>query len=559
MKKVAGGVSNRVGLNRRDFLQKGMLGSAIMISSPFLRTTLEPHVPKASSRNTTSMERPFELEEMTIAGLQAGMKSGKWTAHSLTEMYLARIEAIDKSGPAINAVIEMNPDALKIARALDQERKAKGLRGPLHGIPVLIKDNIGTHDRMMTTAGSLALLGSIPPEDSFVVKKLREAGAVVLGKTNLSEWANFRSAHSTSGWSGRGGQTLNPYALDRNPCGSSSGSCAAVSANLSAVSVGTETDGSIVCPSSSNGVVGIKPTLGLVSRWSIIPISHSQDTAGPICRTVTDAAILLGALSGTDARDPITKESEGKSYEDYTRFLDDKGLKGARIGVVRKFFGFNDRVDQLMNRVLEEMKRAGAILIDPADMETTGKYDDSEMEVLLYEFKADLNGYLVGLGPAAPVHSLKEVIEFNQRSKDKEMPYFGQDIMIKAEGKGLLTEKAYLEALEKNHQLSRKEGIDAVMEKHHLDAMVAPTGSPAWTTDPVNGDHFTGGSSTPAAVAGYPNINVPAGFIFGLPVGISFFGRAYSEPTLIKLAYAFEQHIGARKPPRFLPTADLKI
>jgi amidase len=559
MRKVAGRVSNSVGLNRRDFLQQGMLGSAIMIASPFLRTTLEPHVPKASSRNTASMERPFELEEMTIADLQAGMKSGKWTAHSLTEMYLVRIEAIDKSGPAINAVIEMNPDALKIARALDQERKAKGLRGPLHGIPVLIKDNIATHDRMMTTAGSLALLGSIPPEDSFVVKKLREAGAVVLGKTNLSEWANFRSAHSTSGWSGRGGQTLNPYALDRNPCGSSSGSGAAVSANLSAVSVGTETDGSIVCPSSSNGVVGIKPTLGLVSRWGIIPIAHSQDTAGPICRTVTDAAILLGALSGTDAQDSITKENEGKSYTDYTRFLDDKGLKGARIGVVRKFFGFNDRVDQLMNRVLEDMRRAGAILIDPADMETTGKYDDSELEVLLYEFKADLNGYLTSLGPAAPVHSITEVIEFNERNKDKEMPYFGQDLMIKAEAKGLLTEKAYLEALEKNHQLSRKEGIDAVMEKHHLDAMVAPTGSPAWTTDPLNGDHFTGGSSTPAAVAGYPNINVPAGFIFGLPVGISFFGRAYSEPTLIKLAYSFEQHIGARKPPRFLPTADLKI
>jgi amidase len=559
MSKVAGRVSNCVVLNRRDFLQKGILGSAFMISSPFLSTAAEPQVPEASSRKTASMARPFELEEMTIADLQTGMKSGKWTAHSLIEMYLARIEAIDKSGPAINSVIEINPDALKIARELDQERKAKDLRGPLHGIPVLIKDNIGTHDRMMTTAGSLALLGSIPQEDSFVVKKLREAGAVVLGKTNLSEWANFRSAHSTSGWSGRGGQTLNPYALDRNPCGSSSGSGAAVSANLSAISVGTETDGSIVCPSSSNGVVGIKPTLGLVSRWGIIPIAHSQDTAGPICRTVTDAAILLGALAGTDARDAITKENEGKAYKDYTRFLDDKGLKGARIGVVRKFFGFNDRVDQLMNRVLGEMKRAGAVLIDPADMESTGKYDDSELEVLLYEFKADLNAYLASLGPAAPAHSLKEVIEFNERNKDKEMPYFGQDIMIKAEEKGLLTEKAYLEALGKNHQLSRKEGIDAVMEKHHLDAMVAPTGSPAWITDSVNGDHFTGGSSTPTAVAGYPNINVPAGFIFGLPVGISFFGRAYSEPTLIKLAYSFEQNIKARKPPRFLPTADLKI
>jgi amidase len=465
---------------------------------------------------------------------------------------LARIDEIDKHGPAVNAIIELNPDAFAIADALDQERKAKGPRGPLHGIPVLIKDNIDTADRMMTTAGSLALVGSKPPKDSFVAQRLRAAGAVILGKTNLSEWANIRSSHSTSGWSGRGGLTKNPYALDRNACGSSSGTGAGISANLAAVGIGTETDGSIVCPSSSNGLAGIKPTVGLVSRSGIIPISHSQDGAGPMCRTVRDAAILLGALTGVDPEDSATTASTGKSQTDYAQYCDPNGLKGARIGVARKYFGFNDAVDALMEEALGLIKRQGATLVDPADIETFGKFDDSELLIFMYELKADLNAYLARLGPSAPVRTLKDIIEFNDRNRQKEMPYFGQDLFVKAEGKGPLTEKTYLDALAKNHQLARTEGIDAIMEKHHLDALVAPTGGPSWLTDLINGDHSAGGSSNAAAVAGYPNINVTAGSILGLPVGISFFGRAWSEPTLVKLAYSFEQATKARQAPRFL-------
>lgn len=489
------------------------------------------------------------------------MKSGKFTARSLVEKYRERISEIDTrangSGPALNSVIEMNPDAPAIADVLDKERRAGKLRGPLHGIPVLIKDNIATDDRMMTTAGSLALVGAKAPKDSGVAQKLRAAGAVILGKTNLSEWANMRSSHSTSGWSGRGGLTKNPYALDRNPCGSSSGTGAGISANLAAVGIGTETDGSIVCPSSANGLVGIKPTVGLISRAGIIPISHSQDTAGPMCRTVRDAAILLGALTGVDPDDEATAPSAGKSQTDYAQYCDPNGLKGARIGVARKYFGFHDAVDALMDQALDVLKKQGATLIDPADLETFGKFDENEGAVLLYEFKADLNAYLARLGPSAPVRTLKDIIDFNERNREKEMPYFGQDQLIKAEGKGPLTEKEYVDALAKSHQLARAEGIDALMDKHQLDAIVAPTGSPAWLTDLVDGDHFGGGSSTAAAVAGYPNINVTAGFIFGLPVGISFFGRAWSEPTLIKLAYAFEQASKARKPPQFLRTVAL--
>jgi amidase len=480
----------------------------------------------------------FELEEATVADLQKRMTGGALTAHALTERYLERIAAIDKRGPALNGVIELNPDALSIAAALDAERHAKGPRGPLHGIPVLIKDNIDTADRMMTTAGSLALLGSIAARDAVVAQRLRAAGAVLLGKTNLSEWANYRSSHSTSGWSGRGGLTRNPYALDRNACGSSSGSGAAVSANLCALAIGTETDGSIVCPSSTNGVVGIKPTLGLIPATGIIPIAHSQDTAGPMARTVADAAILLGALTGAD----------------YTKSLDPDGLRGARIGVARdKFFGFSEETDRVVEAAVAEMKRHGAEIIDPADIPTAGKFDDSESEVLSYEFKNDLNLYLGALGPKAPVHSLADVIAFNESHRAQEMPYFGQDLMIKAQAKGPLTSKEYLDALEKDHRLSRTEGIDAVMSKHRLDALVAPTAGPAWCTDLINGDHDPGGSSTPAAVAGYPNINVPAGYAFGLPVGISFFGAANSEALLIKLAYAFEQATRHRRAPKFLP------
>jgi amidase len=417
---------------------------------------------------------------------------------------------------------------------------------------VVIKDNIDTADRMMTTAGSLALLGSKPPKDSFVAQKLRAAGAVILGKTNLSEWANSRSSHSTSGWSGRGGLTKNPYALDRNACGSSSGTGAGVSANFATAGIGTETDGSIVCPSSSNGLAGIKPTVGLVSRTGIIPISHSQDGAGPMCRTVRDAAILLGALTGIDPEDTATSASAGKSQTDYSQYCDPNGLKGARIGVGRKYFGISDAVDALMKETLDVLKMQGATLVDPADIETFGKFDDSEGLVLLYELKADLNAYLARLGPNAPVKTLKDVIEFNDRNHQKEMPYFGQDLLIKAEAKGPLTDKEYLDALAKNHQLAGKEGIDALMDKHQLDAIVGPTGGPAWLTDLVTGDHFTGGSSNAAAVAGYPNINVTAGYVSGLPVGISFFGRAWSEPTLIKLAYSFEQATKTRRSPRFL-------
>ncbi|MGB2639711.1 MAG: amidase, partial [Candidatus Acidiferrum sp.] len=423
---------------------------------------------------------------------------------------------------------------------------------PLHGIPVLIKDNIATADRMQTTAGSLALVGSRPPADSFVAKRLREAGAVILGKTNLSEWANIRSDHSISGWSGRGGQTNNPYALDRNPCGSSSGTGAGISANFAAIGIGTETDGSIVCPSSSNGVAGIKPTVGLVSRSHIIPISHTQDTAGPMCRTVRDAAILLGALTGVDAHDKATAASAGKSFTDYTQFLDADGLRGARIGVLRKAFGFSPAVDKLMEAALEVMKKQGATVVDPVEFATTGKYEKTEFLGMMYELKAYLNAYLAWLGPDTPVKSLKDIIEFNEKNAAKEMPYFGQENFFKAEEKGPLTTPEYIEAIKKNHELTGKEGIDATMDKNKLDAIVAPTGGPAWLTDIVNGDAFGGGSSEYPAVAGYPNINVTAGFDFGLPVGISFFGRAWSEPVLIKLAYSFEQATKFRKAPRFL-------
>jgi amidase len=506
------------------------------------------------NHGTAPALKPFELDEVTVLALQEGMKSGRFTAGGLVKEYVRRIEEIDHGGPGVNSVIEINSDAAGIAETLDKERKAKGPRGPMHGIPVLIKDNIATRDRMSTTAGSLALVGSRPPADSFVAERLRQAGAVILGKTNLSEWANIRSSHSTSGWSARGGLTRNPYALDRNACGSSSGSGAAVSANLCAVAIGTETDGSIVCPSSANGIVGIKPTLGLVSRYGIVPIAHSQDTAGPMARTVTDAAILLGVVAGIDPRDGATAESRGKAARDYTQFLDPKGLRGSRIGVVRKLFGLHDGVDRLMNTAMEEMKRQGAELIDPVIIDSLGMFDDSEQEVLLYELKADLNAYLTILGPGAAVHSLREIIDFNERNREKEMPFFGQDLFVKAEAKGPLTDKPYLDALEKNHRLTRSEGIDAVMEANRLDALIAPTGGPAWLTDLVDGDHDLGGSSSLAAVAGYPNINVPAGFVFGLPVGIAFFGRAYSELTLIKLAYAFEQATKVRQPPTFLPS-----
>src|ERR687896_300688 len=487
------------------------------------------------------------IQEATIAQLQAAMRAGRMTSRSLVEAYLQRIKLLDQRGPTVNSVIEINPQARAIAEALDDERRAGRVRGPLHGIPILLKDNIDTGDRMQTAAGSLGLVGQPALRDGTVARRLRRAGAVILGKANLSEWANFRSFHSSSGWSGRGGQTRNPYVLDRNPCGSSSGSAAAVAANFAPLAIGTETDGSIVCPASACGIVGIKPTLGLVSRAGVIPIAHSQDTAGPMARTVADAAALLGVLAGIDPRDRATAASRGRAQTDYTRNLDPAGLRGARIGVARNYFGFNDAVDRVMNEAVAAMKNAGAVIVDPASIATKGKFDDSEFEVLLYEFKADLNAYLAGLGTRAPAKSLADLIAFNERNREREMPFFGQEIFVMAQKKGPLTTRAYRLALAKNHRLARAEGIDAVIAKHRLDAIVAPTGSPAWPTDLLNGDHFTGGSSTMAAVAGDPSITIPAGYVYGLPVGISLFAGAYREPTL-----------KARTAPRFLATVDLR-
>ena len=533
-------------MRRRDFLKLAALGSAA--------TMTHPADALAANRSRGAIKvKASELDELSLGALQDAMRTGRFTAASLTRKYLARIEEIDRRGPALRSVIELNPDALAIAKERDAERRAKGLRGPLHGIPVLIKDNLDTQDRMETTAGSLALVGSAPSRDAFVVERLRAAGAVLLGKTNLSEWANFRSSQSTSGWSGRGGLTLNPYALDRNPSGSSSGSAVAVAANLCAAAIGTETDGSILSPASYNGIVGIKPTVGLISRSGIIPIAHSQDTAGPMARTVMDAAILLGCLTGRDSRDAATEASTAHSQTDYVRFLDPHGLRGARLGVARKSFGPHPESTKLMENAIEELKRLGAEVIDPADLPSEGKLGDAEFEVLLYEFKTDLDTYLAGRDPRAPVRSLQEVIEFNDRHAAAEMPFFGQDILLRAQAKGPLTERTYRDSLEACRRLMRVEGIDAIMERHALDALVAPTTGPAHVTDLVYGDRHTGSSTTAAAVAGYPSITVPLGFVAGLPVGVSFFGRAWSEPVLLKLAFAFEQATKVRRPPQFLP------
>jgi amidase len=494
----------------------------------------------------------FPLEEATAAQLQDWMTSGRYTSRQITELYLRRIEEIDRGGPALGSVIELNPDALSIADALDAERKVKGPRGPLHGIPILLKENIDTGDRMLTTAGSLALESTRPSKDAFLAARLREAGVVILGKTNLSEWANLRSTRSSSGWSGRGGQVKNPYALDRSPCGSSSGTGAAIAASLAAIGVGTETDGSIVCPSGANGLVGIKPTVGLISRTGVVPISHTQDSAGPMARTVADAALLLGAMTGEDAADAATKGSARHVPGSYASALRADALKGARIGVARKqYFGYSDAADAIATQAIADMKAAGAVIVDPADIPTASKMDACEMEILLYEFKADLNAYLARRGSTSPVRTLEGLIAFNEREKAREMPYFGQELLIRAQKKGPLTTPAYRTARATCRSLAREQGIDLVLRTHRLDAIVAPTGSPAWTTDLVNGDHFTGASSTPAAVAGYPSIAVPAGQAFGLPVGISFIGTAWSEPKLIALAYAYEQATKHRRAPRF--------
>ena len=540
-------------MKRRDFLRVGTLAAgaaAVPMSAAGgigpQAATQPPPVPA------------FDLEELSIADLRNRLESGQETARSLVEKYLARIEALDRRGPALRQVLEINPDALAIAARLDQERNAGKVRGPMHGIPVLLKDNIGTADRMTTTAGSLALEGSIPREDAFVARKLRDAGAVLLGKTNLSEWANFRSTRSVSGWSGRGRLGRNPYVLDRNTSGSSSGSAAAVAASYAAVAVGTETDGSVVSPANNCCLVGLKPTIGLVGRTGIIPIAHSQDTAGPLTRTVADAAILLAAMVGADPGDPVTAGAARRGAPDYTKYLDPNGLEGARIGIPReRLFGQNPHADRLAEDAIRVMRDAGAVIVDPADVATVGKVGDPEFEVLLYEFKADLNAYLAGLGPSARPGSLSDLIAFNELHADREMPWFGQEIFLLAEKKGPLTDPAYREALETCRRLSRTEGIDATMDRYKLDALVAPTSGPPHVTDLLIGDYGPGGSSTLPAVAGYPHITVPAGFVSGLPIGVSFFGRAFSEPTLIRLAYAFEQATRHRRPPKFLPTAPL--
>jgi len=500
----------------------------------------------------------FELDELTIDQLQERLRSGQITARRLTELYLARIVALDQQGPALHAVLETNPDALRIADDLDAERRTKGPRGPLHGVAILIKDNIDTADRMTTTAGSLAMEGLGRSQDAHVVRRLREAGAIVLAKTNLSEWANFRSTRSTSGWSARGGQCRNPYALDRSPCGSSSGTGAGIASNYGAAGIGTETDGSIVCPASANSLVGLKPTVGLVSRSGIVPISHSQDTAGPMARTVKDAALLLSAIAGADPEDAATRRGGSRRSPDYTKFLDPNGLKGARLGVPRKrFFGYNDATDRVISTALDDLRRLGAVIVDLPELPHADELEEPEFELLLYEFRTDLDRYFSKLPSTSPVKSLKELIAFNDAHREREMPYFGQEILLMAQEKGPLTDQAYRRIQRLTTRLSRREGIDATMTQHKLDALVAPTGNPPWPIDLVNGDHFVGSSSAPAAIAGYPAVSVPAGFVLGLPVGLSFFGRAFSEPTLLKLAYAYEQATNHRHIPKFLPTADL--
>ena len=538
-------------MDRRTFIGTTAAGSAGLA----MTSACSPPATDAPAASAGSEVPPFEFDEVTVDDLQSMMESGEHTARSIAQAYIDRIEAMDRQGPELRSMIEINPDALEIADELDAERRANGARGPLHGIPVALKDNLDTHDRMTTTAGSLALEGSIPPRDSFVAERLRAAGAILLGKANMSEWAYFRGERATSGWSARGGQCVNPYALNRNPCGSSSGSGVAASANLCALTVGTETGGSIMCPSSSNGIVGIKPTVGLWSRSGIIPISHSQDTAGPMTRTVRDAAILLGGAVGVDPRDEATSRSEGNFQTDYTRFLDPAGLEGARIGVARSFTGFDPRVMALFEDAILAMRDAGAVIVDPANLPVANWRDELPLIVLEYEFKADLNAYLATLGPDAPVRTLAEIIEFNEQNAELEMPYFGQQRMIASQARGPLTDEVYLNAVRTIQRGNREDGIDALMNEHQLDAIVAPTRDLPWTTDHIKGDRLDGGSSAgPAAIAGYPDISVPMGFVSGLPAGVSFFGRAWSEPVLIRIAYAFEQATQHRRAPTFAPS-----
>ncbi|MDF9798000.1 amidase [Catalinimonas alkaloidigena] len=540
-------------MNRRKFLLNSSLGSVSLSGLGLSLSSCQPQAVESelTAQDTDTFAPDFELDEITIAELQKGMEDGTYTAEAITQLYLERIVAIDKNGPSLKAVIELNPEALEIAQRLDEERANGNVRGSLHGIPIMLKDNIDTGDRMQTTAGALAMEGHQAEEDAFIVKQLREAGAIILAKTNLSEWANFRSTRSSSGWSSRGGQTKNPYATNRNPCGSSSGSGVAVSANLCALAIGTETNGSIVCPASTNGIVGIKPTLGLLSRAGIIPIAHTQDTAGPMARTVTDAVVMLGTITAVDEKDSATQTESRKALTDYTPYLNENGLEGKRIGIWRGAMGFHEEVDALMEAAFERMRQQGATLVDVEKVQADEPLGNAGFQVLLYEFKADLNQYLQE-HPNAPVKSLEEVIAFNKANEASAMPYFKQEILERAQEKGDLNTEEYKDALAKIKRVNGKEGIDLRMQEHDLDAIIAPTGGPAWPTDLITGDHFLGGSSSPAAQAGYPNITVPAGFVHGLPVGISIFGKAWTEPELISIAYAYEQASKNRKKPKFL-------
>lgn len=536
-------------MKRRHFISLSALGTTMLSGFGILSCQTKTE-DKESTQNVEDFNI-FAYNEKNIIDLQEMMESGELSSEELVIAYLDRIKQIDQNGPMLNAVIQSNIDALALARTLDAERKEGNVRGSLHGIPIMLKDNIDTGDKLMTTAGSLALEGNFAEKDAFVVSQLRKAGAIILAKTNLSEWANFRSTRSSSGWSGRGGQTHNPYVIDRSPCGSSSGSGVAVAANLCVAALGTETDGSVVCPSGHNGIVGIKPSLGLVSRTGIIPIAHSQDTAGPMAKSVADAAILLSAMIGQDAQDKITLNNQNKNHN-YATNLDPQALKGARVGVVRKLFGFHSEVDKIMEKAFEDLISAGAELID-VELENLHQYGDEEFEVLLYEFKHGLDKYLSKCRFPI-VKSLEDVIKFNEQYKDREMPWFGQEIMHMAQEKGDLSDQKYLESLAKCKELSGKKGIDKTLEKYNVDVLVAPTNGPAWNIDLVNGDHFGGGSSAPAAVSGYPNITVPAGFVHNLPVGISFFAENFSEQKIINYAYAYEQISKNRKAPEYYST-----
>ena len=524
------------------------------------QATSQPPLQDAATKPASATDVPaFAFEEADVAAVQAKMSDGSLSSHALTQAYLDRIAALDDAGPMLNAVIETNPDALKDADALDAERKAGKLRGPLHGIPILLKDNIDALP-MVNSAGSLALADNRPTRDAFLVERLRAAGAVILGKTNLSEWANMRSTHSSSGWSGRGGQTRNPYILDRNPCGSSAGTGSAIAANLASVGIGTETDGSVICPAAMTGLVGIKPTLGLVSRGGIIPLAHSQDTAGPMTRTVADAAALLTVMAGSDPGDAATATANSHAT-DYTQSLQLGALAGKRIGVVRKLAGMEPNADRVLEQSIAVLKAQGATIIDPVDVPNVDKLGTDEFTVLLYELKHDLAQYLAGANVAPK--TLADLIAFNKAHADQEMPWFGQELFEAAQAKGPLTDKVYLDALANSKRMAGPEGIDAAMQAQHLDALLAPSWGPAYPTDPLLGDHVVsgdptiGGASQLTSVAGYPSITVPAGNVHDLPVGIVFMGRAWSEPTLIEIAYGFEQATKSRKPPKFIPTLDI--